>query len=210
MNMGSMYVDLRIVWVLGLAIVGALPGAAQPPLAEPFTPSARWSQYLHRTYDPSRLGFLAVDTAIDNMMREPACWDSGADSYARRYARALERRVIRNSAELVGGLLTGEDLRYRPSQPSSVRGRVWSAVRGSVMARMPDGTSRPAYTRFFAGTLTNVSTANWTRERIGPERLARSLGWSTLDQIQTNLLNEFGPDFRRIGMRAWKRVRRIP
>ena len=78
------------------------------------------------------------------------------------------------------------------------------------MARMPDGTSRPAYTRFFATTVTNVSTANWTRERIGPERLARSLGWSALDQMQTNLLNEFGPDLRRFGMRAWKRVRHIP
>jgi hypothetical protein len=210
MKVGLLNGDRRIVWVLGLAIAGALPGVAQQPLAEPFTPAARWSQYLHRTYDPSRLGFLAVDTAFDNLLREPACWDSGAHSYVRRYGRAMERRVIRNTTELVTGLLTGEDLRYRPSQSSSVTGRAWNAVRSSVLARMPDGASRPAYTRFFAAAVTSVSTAHWTRERMGPERLARSVGWCTLDQIETNLLSEFGPDLRRIGMRAWKRIRRIP
>jgi hypothetical protein len=31
--------------------------------------------------------------------------------------------------------------------------------------------------------------------------------FSTLDQAQTNLLDEFGPDLRRIGGRVWKRVR---
>src|SRR5271169_6898960 len=53
----------RIVLALGLAVAGASPVSAQQQLVEPFTASARWSQYLHRTYDPARLGFLAVDTA---------------------------------------------------------------------------------------------------------------------------------------------------
>jgi hypothetical protein len=174
---------------------------------EPFTPSARWSQYLHRTYEPARLGLLAVDTAVDDVLREPACWDSGARSFGRRYARALERRVIKNTAELATGLLTGEDLRYRPNRSSSVQGRVWRAVRSSVTAQMPDGTLRPAYSRFFAGTLTNVSTAHWTRQQVRPEWLAKSLAWGTLDQMQTNMMDEFGPDLRRIGMRVWKGVR---
>jgi hypothetical protein len=194
------------VLALGL-IVGASTGLAQQQFAEPFTPSARWSQYLHRTYSPARLGFLAVDTAIDDAMREPACWDSGASSYARRYARALERRVIKNTTELAGGLLTGEDLRYYPSRSSSVPRRAWNAVRSSVTAQMPDGSRRPAYTRFFAGAVTNASTAHWTRQQIRPEWLARSLGWSALDQVQTNMMDEFGPDMRRFGMRLWKRVR---
>ena len=106
------------------------------------------------------MGFLAVDTAIDAVLREPACWDSGAASYGRRYARAFESRVVRNSAELATGILTGEDLRYRASQSHSVQGRLWNAVRSSVTAQMPDGTRRPAYTRFFAIELANVSTAS--------------------------------------------------
>jgi hypothetical protein len=198
---------LGLLLALGLSIIGVSPCSAQQQLMEPFTPAARWSQYLHRTYDPGRLGFLAVDTAIDDVMREPACWDSGARSYGRRYARALERRVVKNTAELAAGLLTGEDLRYRPNRSASVQGRVWRAVRSSVTAQMPDGTLRPAYSRFFAGTITNVSTANWTRQRVRPEWLARSLAWGSLDQIQTNMMDEFGPDLRRIGMRVWKGVR---
>jgi hypothetical protein len=176
-------------------------------LVEPFTASARWSQYLHRTYDPSRLGFLAVDTAIDDLLREPACWDSGAASYGRRFGRTLERRIIRNTTEMATGILTGEDLRYRMSRSSSVKGRFWNAVRSSVTARMPDGTSRPAYTRFFSVAVTNVATGNWTRDPIRPARLGQSLAWSTLDQVETNMMTEFGPDLRQFGMRVWKRVR---
>ena len=70
--------------------------------------------------------------------------------------RAFERRIVRNSAELATGILTGEDLRYRPSRSPSVQGRLWNAVRSSVTAQMPDGTRRPAYTRFFAIELANV------------------------------------------------------
>jgi len=148
-----------------------------------------------------------VDTAIDDLLRQPACWDSGAGSYGRRYVRSFERRVIRNSAEFATGLVTGEDLRYRPSRSSSFRGRVWNAVRSSALAQMPDGEIRPAYTRFFAGTLANVSTAHWTRQHIRTAWLAESLAWSTLDQVQTNMIDEFAPDLRRFGARIWKRVR---
>jgi hypothetical protein len=196
----------RIVLALGLAVATSSVSAQQQPV-EPFTASMRWSQYLHRTYDPFRLASLAVDTAIDHVMREPACWDSGAASYGRRYGRSLERRIVRNTTEMAAGLLTGEDLRYRMSRSSSMKGRVWHAVRSSVTAQMPDGTSRPAYTRFFAGAVTGVATGNWTRDPIRPARLGQSLAWSALDQVQTNMMTEFGPDMRRFGMRVWKRVR---
>ena len=75
---------------------------------------------------------------------------------------------------------------------------------------MPDGTKRPAYTRFFATELVNVTTANLTRQRIQPRWLLRSLAWSALDQSQTNLLDEFGPDLRRVGLRMWNRIRSRP
>jgi hypothetical protein len=186
-----------------LLIAGASPGTAQPS-ADPFTPSERWSLYVHRTYGPDRLGFLAVDTAIDQALRDPGRWNGGADSYGLRYARALQGRIVRNSAELVTGLLTGEDLRYHPSLSHSVGGRLWNALRSSVTAQMPDGTRRPAYTRFFANELASVSTARWDGRPIQPERLMRSLTFSIVDQAQTNILTEFGPDFRRIGIHIWK------
>jgi hypothetical protein len=201
------YIGLRIGLMLALWLLGASSGAAQQQPSEPFTPAARWSHYVHRTFGPARLAFLAADTAIDQAFRQPACWDSTAGSYGRRYVRSFERRIIRNTAEMGAGILTGEDLRYRSSRSRSLHGRVWSALRASVTAQMPDGTKRPAYTRVFAGTLADVSTAHWTGQPIRTGWLLQSAGWSTLGQAQTNLLDEFGPDLRRVGARIWKRVR---
>ncbi len=192
--------------MLILWIAGSSSGAAQQP-AEPYTASARWSLYVHRTYSPGRMGFLAVDTAVDHALRQPACWDFTASSYERRFARAFQSRVVKNSAELVAGIVTGEDLRYRRSRSSSIHGRLWNAVRSSVTAQMPDGSQRPAYTRFFASEVASISVASWTRQPVQPRRLVYTLWSSTLDQAQTNMLDEFGPDLRRIGMRIWKGVR---
>lgn len=192
--------------VLTLLIAGASLSTAQQ-LPEPFTPSDRWSLYLHRTYSPARMGFLAVDTAIDQALIGSDCWHSGAAAYGRRYVRAFQSRVVRNSAELATGILTGEDLRYHASQSHSFHGRLWNALRSSVTAQMPDGTRRPAYTRFFVSELAHVSTTGWGRQPIRPEWLMKSLTRSTLDQVQTNILDEFGPDLRRIGIHIWKRIR---
>jgi hypothetical protein len=175
-----------------------------------FTPSERWARYVRRTYSMSRLGLLATDTALDHALREPACWDRTVSSYGQRYARAFQRRVVRNTAELGFGLLTREDLRYRRSRSASVSGRFWNGVTQAFVARMPDGTERPAYARFAAAAAAQSSTAHWTGRPVQPEWLAESLAWAVLDQVQTNLLDEFGPDFRRIGRRMWKRIRPKP
>jgi len=196
---------------IGLALLPGLFGPtlvhAQTQVPDPFTPAARWSYYLHRTYSAERLSLLAADTAIDHAFRDPSCWDSTAGSYGLRYTRTLERRIIRNTAELAAGLWTGEDLRYRTSRSGRFQSRIWNAVRASALAHMPDGTERPAYTRFFASTVADVSTAHWTGEPLRPTFMLQCLGWSVLDQIPTNLLDEFGPDVRRFGRRLYSRIR---
>lgn len=203
--MGSFFISASLT--LSLIVLVPWGCTAQQPLYEPFTPSARWSHYVHRTYSPVRLGLLVADIGIDHALQDPQCWDSSAVSYGRRYARALERRVIRNTAELATGLLTGEDLRYRPSGSRLMSHRVWHAVTASIAAQMPDGTKRPAYTRLFGNIVGEVSTAHWTHQAIQTQWLLQSVSWSALGQAQTNLLDEFGPDLQRFGARLWKRVR---
>jgi len=153
------------------------------------------------------LGLLAIDTTIDHALRQPACWDSAASSYGRRYARSFERRVIRNTVEMGAGILTGEDLRYRASRSPLFRQRIWNVLRSSVTANMSNGSTRPAYSRFFATAVAEASTAHWTRRHIQPGWLLHSVAWSGLDQVQTNLLDEFSPDLRRVGTRIWRKVR---
>ena len=88
----SLNIPAVMPWRRGLALIlwlAAISPAAAQQLTEPFTPSARWSHYVHRTYSPARMGFLAVDTAVDHVLREPACWDFTASSYGRRYRPGL-------------------------------------------------------------------------------------------------------------------------
>jgi hypothetical protein len=181
-----------------------IPGSTQP-----FTPAERFAYYLHRTYSPHELGVLALETAFDHSLGQPACWDQGPLSYVIRYSRALDRRMIRNTAEFGAGLLTGVDLRYQPLGSGPLQTRVWNAVRSAFVARTASGGQRPAYTRFASATVAEVGTAHWTGQPIQATWLARALAWGALDQIQTNLLDEFGPDFRRIGRRMGKRLRLV-
>lgn len=201
------------------AQAGMLAAAVLPPQEptapkelrlEPFTLSQRWKHYIHRTYSAPRLGLLAAESAVDHALREPACWDRGGSSYVQRYMRAIDRRVIRNTAELGAGLLTGEDLRYLPSRSVRPSNRVWYAVRSAFLARTPHGAVRPAYTRFLSAAVAEASTAHWIGQTVQPRWMVQSLAWGALDQIQTNLLDEFGPDLRRTGSRMWKRFRRLP
>jgi hypothetical protein len=190
--------------VLTAALVAS--AFAQQP-ADPYTASDRWAAYLHRTYSPERLAFLAVDTAIDNALRDPHCWDNSAASYGRRFARSFERRIIKNSFELGTGILTGQDLRYHPVRSAPFTQRIWHAVRSAAVAQSSSGSDQVAYTRFLAVAATDVSTANWTKRPITAHWVGRSVGWSVVDQAETNLMDEFSPDMRRFGARLWKRVR---
>jgi hypothetical protein len=201
-----------IALALLLSLIGVVSGVAQTQSADPltngsFTLSARWSQYLHRTFGPTRLAVLAAETAVDHAFSEPRCWDASAGAYAQRYARVLDRRLIRNTTELAAGILTGEDLRYRKSQSRSIRGRVWNSVRASLVAQMPDGTRRPAYSRYVASVSTELSTAHWVGQPIRMPWVFQSLGWSALDHAETNLLDEFSPDIRRIATSLWHAAR---
>jgi hypothetical protein len=72
---------------------------------------------------------------------------------------------------------------------------------------MPDGHIRPAYTRFFASTVTDLSTAHWTNQPIQARFVFDSMAWSAIGQMQTNLFDEFSPDMRRFGLRILRKLR---
>jgi hypothetical protein len=196
--------------LLGIVTLSAVAHAqsVESPPGESFTLSERWSHYLRRTYGPARSGYLAAEIAFDQMLGEPACWDKSAGSYAQRYGRAFDRRLIRNTVEFTAGFLTGEDLRYRSSRSGSIPRRIWDAAQSALTARMPDGRKRPAYTRFLASAVVETSTTHWTGQRIQPGWAFQAVGWSALDQIETNLLDEFSPDIRRFAKHLWQARRR--
>jgi len=83
---------------------------------------------------------------------------------------------------------------------------MWHAVRGAFLAHMTNGRARPAYTRFAAATMAEVGTAHWTGQHITGEWLTAALGEGALDQIETNLLDEFTPELRRIGKAVQRKL----
>src|SRR6516164_893367 len=134
----------QIALVLLVSLIGVSSGIAQVKSADSltdksYTPPERWSESLHRTFGPTRLAVLAAETAVDHGFGEPGCWDASGAAYVQRYARAFDRRLIKNTTEFATGILTGEDLRYRKSRSQSIRGRVWDAILASMVAQMPDG-----------------------------------------------------------------------
>jgi hypothetical protein len=207
----DMYSSLAQAGVLAAALLPQQkPKAPADARLETFDLSQRWKHYAHRTYSAPRLSLLAAESAVDHALREPACWDRAGSSYAQRYMRAIDRRVIRNTAEFASGLLTGEDLRYVRSRSVRPSSRAWYAVRSAFQARTSNGAVRPAYTRYVSAAIAEASTAHWVGQTIQPRWMLQTLGWGALDQIQTNLLDEFGPDLRLVGIRMWKRLRHLP
>jgi hypothetical protein len=59
--------------------------------------------------------------------------------------------------------------------------------------------ARPAYSRFGASIIGELGTAHWTGQHIAAGWLAQAVAEGALDQVETNLLDEFTPDLRRIG-----------
>jgi hypothetical protein len=74
---------------------------------------------------------------------------------------------------------------------------------------MTDGRARPAYTRVASATIAEIGTAHWTGQHITGGWLAHAFADGTLDQIETNLLDEFTPDLRRIGKALHDRLATI-
>ena len=82
-------------------------------------------------------------------------------------------------------------------------------MRSAFIARKMNGAETPAYTRFAALAVAEVGTAHWTGQRIDTGWLAQALASGAVDQMQTNLLDEFGPDLRRAGTRVSNLLRRV-
>jgi len=68
---------------------------------------------------------------------------------------------------------------------------------------MPDGRRRPAYTLFFSNAVAEIATAHWTGQPIRTRWAFQSVGWSALAKFETHVLDEFGPDIRRVTKRFW-------
>ena len=88
--------------------------------------------------------------------------------------------------------------------PSGLTGfgpRIRFALTPALLARGPDGSFRPAYSRF-AGTLGGIAVYSaWQGHPITTRHVALELTWAMSSSFQDALLTEFSPDLRRLSRR---------
>ena len=167
----------------------------------------RFNGYFHRTYaDPSRLGWLLIDSAKDTWSKDPHQWDRSPQSYSMRVASGWGRRIARNTAQYGFESLLHEDSRYRPSHEKGLRRRVTFAIRNSVLAYRPDGSIGPAYGRMAAGVVGAAISSTWHPQSIDACTLLGGIGQSAMDRASNNLLTEFEPDLKRVGRKTWNQI----
>jgi hypothetical protein len=193
-----------------LLFVAALSG--QVRLTDPpyYTDAKeRFSNYLFRTYtDPARFCWLLVDSAKDTWSKDPYQWDRSAQSYSYRVASAWGRRIVRNTAQYGLETMLREDSRYRPSNERGFGKRALFAIRYSLLAYKPDGSTEPAYGRIGAGLIGAAASSTWHPQSVSPAAMFSGAGQAVLDRAGNNLLTEFTPDLKNFGRRAWKQIRK--
>ncbi len=166
---------------------------------EKFGSGDRLRHYLHRTYSWQRTALLGIDTGFGNLLDGAAGGSTGLSNFPRRYGEAFARRVSRNSMEFALGMLLREDPRYQPSGRRGVRLRVAHAAVQTFMGPGPDGRRRVAFSRLVPAVANDVLASTWERRRLSAGSVMAGSGWTLAGDLQTRLLDEFGPDLKRIG-----------
>jgi len=188
-----------------LLALGSLHAQALPGGGVPFDWQARWQHYLHRTYSWERLGFLAADSAFEQLMGEPREWGRRPHSFAYRYSAGLGGRVVRNSIELGAGAALHEDIRFRPSGARTFRGRIkyafWQAFTGQR-----DGRRAFAYSRLAGTAGGTLAISLWEPRPLTASRFFEGVGFGFAGHLQNSFLNEFSGDLKAAGRAVRRKI----
>lgn len=178
----------------------AVPSIAVLPVQPPFTLEDRWNHYLRRTYSWQRMSLLAADITLDMSLSPGECGRS-ANCFNDRFAGAFFRRSTRTSIEFVAGALLNEDIRRRRSNRHGFGPRLKYSLSHAFAAYHSDGTAGPAWSRFIGAAGGIAVTSGWSGQAVCGGRMLNSFSWATASNVQDSLLNEFGPDLKRFGLK---------
>jgi len=196
------------VWLPGLACLltagcAWAQGQDDSP-AGPYTSRDRLNSYIERTFtSKTRLLFLLIDTSQGHLQHDPKGWDQGSTGWATRLGSNYGRRLIRNTIELGASEVLREDMRYRPSTVRGIEPRVQHAVISAFTASV-NGRRRPAYGMLVALTATAFISSVWQPRRVCAGHVMLGVTFSLLDRVPDRLLDEFSPDMKQFGKRAWR------
>ena len=103
-----------------------------------------------------------------------------------------------------------EDIRYRPSRGKSFAGRLRYAALHSLLASVPGGNLRPAYSRMAAAAGTELIVAVWSPYRVSAASVLQGTAFTLLGAVENSYLSEFEPDLKQFARRLRNRLLRRP
>jgi hypothetical protein len=164
--------------------------------------------YLKYTYvDPrSHADLIGEVTAGDFVFGGLKPWGSGLSGWGKSLAPAYGQRVVDNTSEMLFGSLIGDDVRYRPLQEHGMIKRGLHATIGAFTAHESNGSTRPAYSRFGAVAASILIANQWLPHPETGGNLTRTVAFGITDKVQGDLLQEFSPDLKRLGRKAWRKI----
>jgi hypothetical protein len=209
---GDKMKHLALLFLLALAGCFAYPQDQQTltkAAAKKFDFKARTTWYIERTYtdfwpQANLVGGVAVD---DFVLGDEKRWGNGMPGFGKALAPAYGQRVINNTTEFFLGALIGDDARYRSSEKRGLIKRSMHATLGAFTARTESGKTHPAYSRIIAITTGTLISNRWRSDPKTDYDLTDALVFGVTDKIQDDLAQEFSPDLKRFGRKAWRKIR---
>jgi hypothetical protein len=191
--------------VFPIAIGGIACAQSDTRPVDPFTKEQRIQYFLQRTFSWQKMARLGADSVADQLFGGSTRWGGGSSGLASRYFDSLGTRVASNSIELGLGLALHEDGRYKHSGETGFRRRFLYATTHALLASVPDGGFRPAYSRIAASFGAEFISTTWRPQRISPGESLRSGAFNLLDRFPNSYLDEFSPDLMKLGRRVWRK-----
>jgi hypothetical protein len=180
--------------------VNTTPGPPPPArqLRVPIDTAQRIDWIVGGTIGARSLGVGVLATAWQTGWNTPEEWGRTWRGAGKRYAAREADVAISNTIEAGLGAIWGEEPRYIPAPPGTVRSRVRHALNTVLLAQRRDGHLAPAWGRYAGNVLNNVIENAWLPPSITTTRQTaiRSAN-GFLGRIAGNLWEEFWPDIRR-------------
>lgn len=168
------------------------------PTYVPIEPRQRVDWIVGGTFGPRSLGVGVLAAAWQTAVNTPDEWGRTWRGAGKRYLAREADVAISNTMEAGLGAIWGEEPRYIPAPPGSVRSRARHAVKTVMLAQRRDGHLAPAWGRYVGNVLNNVIENAWLPPSVTtPGQTAIRSANGFLGRLAGNLWEEFWPDLRR-------------
>ena len=183
----------------------AMPGGVEQPGPArsvspyvPIEPRQRVDWIVGGTVGPRSLGVGVLAASWQTAWNTPDEWGRTWRGAGKRYLAREADVAISNTMEAGLGAIWGEEPRYIPALPGSVRSRAKHAVKTVLLAQRRDGHLAPAWGRYVGNVLNNVIENAWLPPSVTtPGQTAIRSANGFLGRLAGNLWEEFWPDVRR-------------